>query len=84
MCKVVYICTEVFFLSLSQRAELLSHEFRFAVILTRIEYLLMLKALTHSKEANYYENLRYRYGRCLVKRKITELNWKAGNGVMIE
>jgi hypothetical protein len=43
----------------------------------------MLKALTHSKEANYYENLRYRYFRYLVKSKQTELNCKAGNGVMM-
>jgi hypothetical protein len=40
----------------------------------------MLKALTHSKEANYYENLIYRYSRCLVKSKLAELNCKAGEG----
>lgn len=73
-----------FFFFCSQTAELLAHEFRFAVILIRVEYLLTLKALTHSKVANYYENLRYRYFRCMVKSKLTELNCKAGNGMMIQ
>ena len=69
----------------SQTAEnVLGHEFRFDVILTSREYLLMLKALTHSMEANYFETLRYRYFSCLVKSKLTELNCKAGNGVMIQ
>lgn len=38
----------------------------------------MLKALTHSMEENYFENLRYRYCSCLVKDKLTELKCKAG------
>lgn len=83
--KAVYICTDFLFLFFifSKLLNVLTHEFRFAVILTRIEYLLMLKALTHSKEANYFKNPRYRYFSCLVKSKVTELNCKPGNGVMI-
>jgi hypothetical protein len=61
-----------------KRLNYLANELRFS---KKREYLLMLKALTHYVEANYFENLSYRYFNCLVNAKLTKLNCKAMNEV---